>query len=60
MTIKLVHQATCNMHVIWSDELSFMLFPTSGRVHVWRKAKEAYNPECLVPTWKHVGGFVLV
>jgi hypothetical protein len=26
---------------------SFTLFPTSGRVHVWRTPKEAYNPECL-------------
>jgi hypothetical protein len=42
--------------VIWSDESSFTLFPTSGRVYVWRTPKEAYNPECLVPTVKHGGG----
>jgi hypothetical protein len=29
------------------------LFPTSGRVYVWRTLNEAYNPECLVPTVKH-------
>ena len=28
-------------YVIWSDESSFTLFPTSGRVHVWRTPKEA-------------------
>jgi hypothetical protein len=32
-------------HVIWSDELSFMLFPTSGRVYVWRMPKETYNKQ---------------
>jgi hypothetical protein len=43
--------------VTWSDESSFTLLPTSGRVYVWRTPKEAYNPECLVPTVKHGGGF---
>jgi len=33
-----------------SDESSFTLFPTSGRVYVRTSPKEAYNPECLVPT----------
>jgi hypothetical protein len=46
--------------VIWSDEPSFTLFPTSGRVYVWRTPKEAYNPEYLVPTVKHVVGSVMV
>jgi hypothetical protein len=31
--------------VIWSDESSFTLFPTSGRVYVWRTPKETYNRE---------------
>jgi hypothetical protein len=48
ITIKPGHQKTGNECVIWSDELSFLLFPTSGRVYVWRTPKEAYNPECLV------------
>jgi hypothetical protein len=60
MTIKPGHQTTANVHVIWSDELSFVLFPTSGRVYVWRTSKETYNPECLVPTVKHGGGSVMV
>jgi hypothetical protein len=52
-TIKPGHQTTGNACVIWSGELSFTLFPTSGRVFVWRIPKEAYNLECLVPTLKH-------
>jgi hypothetical protein len=47
-TIKPGHQTTGNAHMIWSDELAFTLFPTSGRVYIWRTLKEAYNPECLV------------
>jgi hypothetical protein len=52
------HQTTGNARVIWSDKSSFTLFTTSGRVCVWRIPKEAYNPECLVPTVKHRGGSV--
>ena len=43
-----------------SDESSFTLFPTSVRVFVWRTPKEAYNPECLLPTVKHGGGSVTI
>jgi hypothetical protein len=53
MTIKPGHQTTGNACVIWSDESSFTLFPTSGKIYIWRTHKEAYNPECLVPTMKH-------
>ena len=35
-------------YVIWSDESSFMLFPTSG----WTPM-EAYNPECHFRIMKH-------
>jgi hypothetical protein len=49
-TIKPGHQTTWNECVIPSDESSFTLFPTWGRVYVWRTPKEAYNPECLVST----------
>jgi hypothetical protein len=58
--IKPGHWTTGNTSVIWSDELSFMLFPTSGRVYIWRAPMEAYNPERLVPTEKHGGGSVMV
>jgi hypothetical protein len=59
-TIKLGHQTTGNVNMIWSDEPSFTLFPTSGRVHVWRAPKKVYNLECLVPTEKHGVGSVMV
>jgi hypothetical protein len=57
-TIKPGHQTTGNARVIWSEKLAFTLFPT-WRAYVWRTPKEAYNPECLVPTVKHGGGSVM-
>ena len=33
-------------HVLFSDESTFTVFPTSGRVTVWRNPKEAYHPDC--------------
>jgi hypothetical protein len=51
-TIKPGRQTTGNECMIWSDESSFMLFPTSGGVYVWRTFQESYNLECLVPTEK--------
>jgi hypothetical protein len=59
-TIKPGHQATGNAHVLWSYESTFMLFSTSGRVYVWRTPKEAYSPECLVPTVKCGGASMMV
>jgi hypothetical protein len=48
-------------YVIRSEELStFMLFPTSSRVYVWRTPKGASNPECLLSTEKHGGGCVTI
>ncbi|GFY11132.1 transposable element Tcb1 transposase [Trichonephila clavipes] len=46
--------------VIWSDELTFTLYQTTGRVYVWRTPKEAFAPECIVPTVKHGGGSFMV
>ncbi|EFN75807.1 Transposable element Tcb1 transposase, partial [Harpegnathos saltator] len=37
-------------NVVWSDESSFTLFPTNGRVYVWRIPKKVYDPDCLLPT----------
>ncbi|KMQ86560.1 transposable element tcb1 transposase [Lasius niger] len=31
-----------------------------GRVYVWRTPKEAYNPDCLLPTVKHGSGSVMI
>jgi hypothetical protein len=55
-TTKPGHETTGTARVI----RSFTLLPASGRVYVWRTPKEAYNPECLVPTVKHGGGSVMV
>ncbi|GFT14820.1 transposable element Tc1 transposase [Trichonephila clavipes] len=46
--------------VILSDESTFTLFQTTGRVYVWRTPKETFAPECIVPTVKHGGGFLMV
>ncbi|GFX96488.1 transposable element Tc1 transposase [Trichonephila clavipes] len=46
--------------VIWSDESTFTQFQTTGRVYVWRTPKEAFAPECIVPTVKHGGGSLMV
>ena len=37
-----------------------MFFPTLGQVYVWTSSKEAYNPECLVPTVKHGARSVMI
>jgi hypothetical protein len=58
--IKPGYQTTGNTRVMWSDELSFTLSPTSGRVYVWRTLKKAYNMECLVLKVKHGGGSAMV
>jgi 23S rRNA-/tRNA-specific pseudouridylate synthase len=46
--------------VIWSDESCLTLFPTTGRVHVWRTPAQAYERDCLLPTVNHGGGSVMV
>lgn len=46
--------------VIFSDESSFTLFPTTGRIYVWRKPKEAFDQDCLFPTVKHGGGSIMI
>jgi hypothetical protein len=37
----------------WYSQMShfFMLFPTSGRVYIWRTSKEAYNPNAWFQQW---------
>lgn len=47
-------------NVVYSDESSFTLFPTTGRVYVWRSPGEEYDKDCLLPTVKHGGGSVMV
>lgn len=66
----IIRKRWCKVHENWtadqwrqvvrSDESSFTLFPTTGRVYVWRSPEEAYKKECLLPTVKHGGGSVMV
>ena len=46
--------------VIWSDESKFNLFGSDGKVMVWRKPEEVFDPHCTVATVKHGGGSVTV
>jgi hypothetical protein len=46
--IKPGHQTTGNERVIWPDESSFTLFPTSGTVYVWRTQCENIASELQV------------
>lgn len=46
--------------VVYSDESTFTLFSTTGRVYVWRTPDETYDLDCLKPTVKHGGGSVMV
>lgn len=46
--------------IIWSDESRFLLFQNDAHKKVWRRPKEKYAVDCLVPTVKHGGGGVMV
>ena len=46
--------------ILWSDESSFELWRTRGRVYVRRRPHEHYLDECIVSTVKHGGGKVMV
>jgi hypothetical protein len=50
-TIKPEHQTTGNMHVIWSGESSFMMFPTSGGVYVRRTPRKPTIRNAWVQQW---------
>jgi hypothetical protein len=60
MTIKPGHQTTGNARVIWADESSLTLFPTSGRVYVWDNSQGSMHSRMPVPTVKNGGGSVMV
>ncbi|RPA81605.1 hypothetical protein BJ508DRAFT_195184, partial [Ascobolus immersus RN42] len=38
--------------VVWTDECSFEVGKNAGRLRCWRKPDEAFNPDCLRPTFK--------
>ena len=46
--------------VMFSNDSSFSLFPTTGRLYVWRQLREVYIPDCFLPTVKHGGWSVMV
>jgi len=46
--------------VIFSDESKYNIFGSDGRIRVWRKPGEAYNPNNTIKTVKHGGGGVMV
>ncbi|GMF56799.1 unnamed protein product [Phytophthora fragariaefolia] len=39
-------------NVLFSDEASVGLNGTTGKIFVWRRANEAFNEKCMVPTFK--------
>lgn len=46
--------------VIFADESKFNIFGSDGRILVWRKPREEFRKQNLVPTVKHGGGGVMV
>ena len=46
--------------MLWSDESTFELWRTKGRVWVRRQQGERFEEKCIVPTVKHGGGKVMV
>ncbi len=47
-------------YVLWSDETKINLFGSDGVKHVWRQPGEEYKGKCVLPTFKHSGGSVMV
>ncbi len=47
-------------YVLWSDETKINLFGSDGVKHVWRQPGEEYKGKCVLPTFKHIGGSVMV
>lgn len=46
--------------VLWSDESKFEIFGSKRQLFVRRNVNELFNPACIVPTVKFVGGSVNV
>lgn len=46
--------------VLFSDESKFCIFGSNGRLRVWRKTGDAFNPKHTIKTVKHGGGGLMV
>lgn len=46
-------------HVLFSDESTFTVFPTSMGVTIWRSPKQDYHLDCCMPKVKHRDGSVM-
>ncbi len=47
-------------HVLWPDETKINLFGSDGVKCVWRQSGEEYKDKCVLPTFKHGCGSVMV
>ena len=47
-------------YALWSDEMKINLFGSDGFKHVWRRPGEEYKDKCVMPTFKHGGGNIMV
>ena len=56
---KLVQELVCGP-VIFSDESCFSIFPTAGRVYVWKQLREANNPDFVLLIVKQKSGSAIV
>ena len=45
---------------MWSDEATFRLFPTSGKIYIRRGKGEEYKSGCVTQTVKYGGGKVSI
>ena len=46
-------------NVIFSSNLLFYLFPSSSLVYICKQPKEAFKPDCFLPTIKHCEGSMM-
>lgn len=47
-------------HVLWSDETKINLLGSDVVRHAWHQPGEAHKDKCVVPTFKHGVGSVMV
>lgn len=47
-------------NVLWTDESKFEFLGTRRRIYVRRSSTEKMAPQCIMPTVKHGGDFIMV